>query len=83
MEKECWAPWKRSAGAHEVMGLGAIGVATTNWPPVPAYRVGNMLHSISGWFKVALKRLVNYCVQLLWVTIWSYMLLCFFFLLRM
>ena len=41
------------------MVLGAISGATSQWPPLPSCRVGNMLHSISGWFKVGLGWLVN------------------------
>ena len=51
VEKECLGP--RSDG------LGAIIGVTTNWPPLPSYKVGNGLHSISGWFKVGLGWLVN------------------------
>ena len=42
-----------------MMVLGAISGATSYRPPGPPCRVGNMLHSISGWFKVGLGWLVN------------------------
>ena len=42
-------------------GLGAISGTTTHWLPLPPYRVGNMLHSMSGRFKMGLGWLVNAC----------------------
>ena len=52
-------PWCRSTWAHIVMVLGAISGAISNWPPLPPYRVSNMLHYISSWFKVGLGWLVG------------------------
>jgi hypothetical protein len=42
-----------------VMVLGAISGATSQWPPLPPFRVRNGLYFISGWFKVGLGWLVN------------------------
>ena len=53
------SPWCKSARAHEVMVLGAISGATSYWPPLPSYRVGNMIHSISCLFKVFSEGIVN------------------------
>ena len=36
------------------MGLGAISVVAAYQLPLPPYRVGDVLHSISHWFKMAL-----------------------------
>ena len=41
------------------MILGVISGATSQRPSLPSCRVGNGLHSISGWFKVGLGWLVN------------------------
>jgi len=46
------SPWKRSARAHGVMGLGVISGAISYQPPLPSWRVGNGLHSTSDRFKL-------------------------------
>ena len=50
------SPWKRSAQYHRVTVSGVISGATAYQPPLPPCRVGNMLHSISGQFKVGCGR---------------------------
>jgi len=53
------SPWKRSAHAHRLSGLGAISDATLYQTLIPSYRVDNRLHSISDRFKMGLGWLVN------------------------
>ena len=50
------SPWKRSAQYHRVTVSGVISGAAAYQPPLPPCRVGNMLHSISGQFKVGCGR---------------------------
>ncbi len=45
-------PTKRNACANGVMGVDVISGATTYPPPLPPYKIGDGIHSISGLFKV-------------------------------
>lgn len=53
------SPWCRSAKAHIVTVLGVISDTTSYQPSPLSCTVGNMLHSLSGRFKVCLGWLVS------------------------